>query len=256
MNWSLDEDLAFYQRAGVHTVGVSLRKLEAEGVDSGVARIAGGGVRVADVIGLGPFSLDLPERWDDQRARVRTALEAARTLGAGCLVLTTGPAGSLTWEDAAGRLAAALTPVLPEARAAGVAIAIEHTNSLRLDVSFVHTLGDTVELARELGVGVCMEVNACWAERGLAATIRDGRDRLRLVQVSDFVIGTKQTPDRAVPGDGDIPLERVLGTILDAGYEGLFELELVGPRIEQEGYESAVTRSIEHLDRVLGRLLD
>ena len=55
--------------------------------------------------------------------------------------------------------------------------AIEHTNSLRVDVGFVHTLRRRVDLARRLGTGVCMEINACWAERDLAATIRDGVDR-------------------------------------------------------------------------------
>ena len=55
-----------------------------------------------------------------------------------------------------------------------------------------------------------MELNACWAERGLAATIRDGIDRIRLVQVSDFKVGTVASSQRLVPGDGDIPIARIL----------------------------------------------
>jgi hypothetical protein len=30
--------------------------------------------------------------------------------------------------------------------------------------------------------------------------------------------------------------------VLDAGYEGVFDLEVLGPLIEQEGYDSAVRR--------------
>ena len=55
---------------------------------------------------------------------------------------------------------------------AGVPFAIEHTNSLRVDVGFVHTLRDAIDLARRLDTGVCMEINACWAERDLGATDR------------------------------------------------------------------------------------
>src|SRR5204862_8250756 len=127
----------------------------------------------------------------------------------------------------------------------------EHTSSLGVDIGFVHTLRDMVDVARRLGAGVLMEVNACWAERGLDDTIASSVDDIRLVQVSDFVIGTLATPDRAVPGDGDIPLARILGQVLAAGYEGAFDLELIGPRIEAEGYASAVRRSVA----VLGDLL-
>lgn len=253
-SWSLDQDLAFYAAEGVHTIGVALRKLEADGIDASVARLRDSGLRVANVIGIGPFRLDQPPRWDAQRDRFRLAVDIASRLEAGCLVLTSGPAGGLPWEAAADALEEALTPVLPEARRRRVRVALEHTNSLRVDVGFVHSLRDAVDLANRLGIDVCMEVNACWAERGLHETIDAGANRLALVQVSDFSVGTLRTPDRAVPGDGDIPLHRILGQVLAAGYDGVFDLELVGPRIEEEGYERAVPRSIAALDALLSDL--
>jgi sugar phosphate isomerase/epimerase len=99
-----------------------------------------------------------------------------------------------------------------------------------------------------------MELNACWAERDLAATIVDGIDRIAVVQVSDSAIGTRSTPNRLVPGDGDIPLRRIIGQLLDAGYAGVFDLELVGPRIEDEGYPSAIARSCTWLTDLLDSL--
>ena len=143
--------------------------------------------------------------------------------------------------------------MLHEARARGVDFAIEHTNSLRVDVGFVHTLRDAVDLARRLDTGVCMELNACWAERGLAATIRDGIDRIRLVQVSDFKVGTVASSQRLVPGDGDIPIARILRELVDAGYRGFFELELIGDAIVAEGYDAAVPRAVAALDALLRR---
>ena len=79
-------------------------------------------------------------------------------------------------------------------------------------------------------------------------------DVIGLVQVSDFVIGTHDTPNRVVPGDGDIPLHRLLNDIITAGYDGAFDLELIGPRIEDEGYESAIRRSTEGLGALLDSL--
>jgi sugar phosphate isomerase/epimerase len=96
-----------------------------------------------------------------------------------------------------------------------------------------------------------MEVNACWAERGLDATIREHIDRIRLVQVSDFEVGTIASSQRLVPGDGDIPLARILRTLVEAGYGGMFELELIGDAIAREGYDTAIPRAVAALDRLL-----
>ena len=99
-----------------------------------------------------------------------------------------------------------------------------------------------------------MEVNACWAERDLAATVTDGIDRISLVQVSDFRVGTVASSQRCVPGDGDIPLARIVHTLLDAGYAGPFELELIGDAIAEEGYDAAVPRAVAWLDHLLTEL--
>ena len=252
--WTLDEDLAFYREAGVDAIGASLAKLEAAGLDVGARRLRDAGLRVTNLIGIGPFVLADPSRWEAQRDRVRRALDAADAVQAECLILTTGPAGALTWEDAADALASALGPLLDDARARGIPFGLEHTNSLRVDVGFVHTLRDAVDLARRLGVGVCVELNACWAERALEATFRDGVDAFRIVQVSDYAVGTLSTPNRLVPGDGDIPLTRIVGQLLTAGYDGCFDLELIGPRIDEEGYADASRRAVGRLGDLLASL--
>jgi sugar phosphate isomerase/epimerase len=253
-SWTLDEDLAFYERAGITAIGASLAKLEAAGIEEGARRIRDAGLRVSNLIGIGPFHLDDPSQWAGQRDRLRRALDAAEAVQAECMILTTGPAGPLPWEEAADALEAALLPVIADARSRGIPFGLEHTNSLRVDVGFVHSLADVVDLARRLGIGVCVETNACWAERGLAETIRNGVDTFRIVQVSDFAVGTLSTPNRLVPGDGDIPLERILGQVLTAGYEGCFDLELIGPRIDDEGYEAAGRRAVAALGGLLERL--
>ncbi len=253
----LDEDLSFWRRHEIDRVGVSVAKLEAFGWDAGVELVAEareGGLEIANLIGLGPFELANPAQWDRQRDHLVRAVEAAERFGAGCLVFTTGPAGPLPWEDAADALEAALGSVVRDAIARGVNFALEHTHSLRADVGFVHSLRDVIDLARRLGTGVCMEINACWAERALAATIAAGVDTIRLVQVSDYAIGTRCTPDRLVPDDGDIPLARILRTLIDAGYDGVFDLELIGPRIDAEGYDAAVPRAVANLGRLLADL--
>ncbi|MCH8191934.1 MAG: sugar phosphate isomerase/epimerase, partial [Chloroflexi bacterium] len=66
----------------------------------------------------------------------------------------------------------------------------------------------------------------------------------------DFRAGTTCTPSRAPLGDGIIPLERILNAFEEAGYDGYYDVELVGPEIEEMGYEQAVARSLEFLRRL------
>jgi sugar phosphate isomerase/epimerase len=248
--WTLDQDLSFWHEAGIDHVGLSFRKLEEVGLDAAVARVRDAGLRVSNVVELGWWDLGVPSTWPEQQERLRSAVSVAAAVG-GCLVLTTGPALHMEWDDAAARLADALAPVRALADGSGVPITVEHTGALRLDLSFVTTLADGIDLARRLGLGLCMEVSSCFAERGLATSIAAAADVLAHVQLSDFVVGSLCTPDRAVPGDGDIVLDRIIGWVVASGYGGMFELELVGPRVEEEGYAGAIRRSIAYLDALL-----
>jgi sugar phosphate isomerase/epimerase len=249
--WTLDEDLRFWGESGIDHVGLSLRKLEDAGIDAAVRRIADAGLRVSNVVELGWWDLADPGPWPRQRDRLLAAVDAAAVLG-GCLVLTTGPAGPMEWDDAVAALDLALDPVRVAAAAGGVILTVEPTSALRLDLSFCTTVRDGVDLARALGIGLCVEVNSAFAERGLMATLAAATDVLAHVQVSDFVIGSLTSPDRAVPGDGDIPLARIVDGLVALGYAGAYELEMVGPRIEAEGYASAIRRGVAVLDGLLG----
>ncbi|MGB8363806.1 MAG: hypothetical protein ACLQUZ_06235 [Rhizomicrobium sp.] len=75
--------------------------------------------------------------------------------------------------------------------------------------------------------------------------------KCRAVQFSDYVYGDRTIPERAVPGDGAIPLDRLVGWVLDAGYTGAFDMELGGPRIRAEGELAAARRVRRLYDRLV-----
>lgn len=251
---SLEDDVALWDRLDIDRVGLLWSKVDEAGVERTVETVGREGLTVTNLIATGVLTPADERSWDAQRERVTQLAHVSARLGSPVLVLTAGQLGPLHWEAAADSLAELLRPVIPDAAAAGVTIAIEHTNALRLDLSFVTSFREAAALAVRMGCGAVLEVNAAWHEQGLAGSIRYGSAHLSLVQVSDFRIGTTRTPDRVVPGDGDIPLGRILRQVVEAGYGGVFDLEVVGPRIEREGYASALERSIEVLERHLDEL--
>ena len=250
---SFDDDLAMWGRLGVQHVGLSLRKCEEVGLELAAERVRAAGLRVSNVVECGWCRLDEPSTWPDYQRRMLAAVEMMRAVGGPVLVLTTGPAGALDWDPAAGALRRMLEPVRAAADDAGARIAIENTSPMRLDLSFTTTLRDTVDLAEMLDLAVCLELNSCWAERSFAASLARAGPRLAHVQVSDARVGSLTTPDRLVPGDGDIPIGPRIASVLAAGYRAAFEIEMVGPRVDDEGYEAAIARAIEHVSGLLSR---
>jgi len=247
VQWTFDEDLAFWTQAGIDHVGLSLRKLEAAGIDAAVRRIADAGLRVSNIVELGWWDLRDDATWPRQQDRLLAAVDAAGVVG-GCLVLTTGPAYPMEWDDAVAALDGAITPIRNHARARGVPLTVEPTSQLRMDLAFVHSFADALDLADEVGspwLGVVLELNNAWIERALYDNIRRRTDRIAIVQVSDFKVGTMAASDRVMIGDGDIPLRRICSALADAGYDGWYDIELLGPAIEAEGYEAVVPRAVQ-----------
>ncbi len=178
---------------------------------------------------------------------------AAGDVAAESVYITTGSRGALTWEEAAEALKEAAEPVVEHARRVPVPLLMETVPSLREDVGFNHTLADTVALSETAGFGVCIDTYSSWTERNLQSVLAEAIPRCALVQVSDYVIGDWCVPGRAVPGDGDIPLERILGWLQEAGYSGPYDLELIGPRIVNEGGKGATLRAIRWLSALLDK---
>jgi sugar phosphate isomerase/epimerase len=154
-------------------------------------------------------------------------------------------------DDAYAALVSALEPVTAYAATKGVPLAIENNSTATRGNGFIHTLLDAAELSQDTGIGIVLELQNCWMERHLARLFREHVKRFALVQVSDFLVGEAAKLNRRVPGDGSMPIEWMLERLLDAGYGGLFEIEVLGPAIEEEGYASAISRSLDWLSERL-----
>jgi sugar phosphate isomerase/epimerase len=256
---TLPQDFDLWHRLGIHHVGVSSPKLQKMGWARAITALSAEPLHVEFLVHPLYTRLDDAAGWDAEVVTLLKAVQAAHDLGAHTLYFCSPPVGTLRWEDAAAELAARLEPVRALGRRLDVELAVEAVHSSRPEIGFIHNARDAFHLADLIGISVCLDLFVHWNEPGFAALISANLPRLRLVQVSDFVIGGRTQPDRVPPGDGDLQMARVLGDILDAGYDGIIDIELLGPKIEEMGYETALRRSISWLDdtlaaqRLLGR---
>ncbi len=250
----LAEDIALMRELGVGALGLFSAKAGDDPAGA-VAAIREAGLKASCVTAAvsGVSLIDPPDADGSPTQRLlRPAIDLAAALGGAPCYFTSGPTPLRMPTDVAfDALAAALPPAVEYARSAGVRLALEHNHSSTRHNGFVHSLRDAIELSQATGVAVCVELQNCWTERHLPAMFREHIGRFAVVQVSDYRIGETTQMNRRVLGDGDIPLEWLLGHLLDAGFAGYFEIETLGPAIEAEGYGPAIARSLAWLNERL-----
>jgi sugar phosphate isomerase/epimerase len=240
MQQSFAEDLALWADLGLDNVGLIAPKLEAFGWAESEQAVIDAKLKVSSMSAYKPD--------------IVTSLPFTAAVGCSVLYTVTGGFGTVPWEEAANAFCQEMAPIVAAADRHGVRLAIEPTNPLRSDVSFVFSVRDAIELARRAGTGIVVDFYSAWYERDLDRLVHDNADLVAMVQIGDYKLGTFDIPNRCAVGDGDIPVERLLATVLDAGYQGPFDLEILGPRIEEEGYRAPIVRSVERVTEMLDRL--
>jgi sugar phosphate isomerase/epimerase len=171
--------------------------------------------------------------WKDDNRR---AIEEAHTLGAQCLVLVVGGllAGSKDLILSRKRIEDGIAAILPEARAAGVPLAIEPLHPMQAaERACVNTLEQALDLCDvfQEGVGVAVDVYHVWWDPKLQAQIKRAGKRILAYHICDWLVPTRDLlNDRGMMGDGVIDLPLIRSWVEGAGYRGLQEVEIFSER--------------------------
>jgi sugar phosphate isomerase/epimerase len=94
----------------------------------------------------------------------------------------------------------------------------------------LHTLPDIVAFIDEVGrdnVGVMFDVSHSWCEPDLHDHLRQYITRISGVHVNDVKVDERSAIDRELPGRGRDVAAGIIATLIDAGYDGWWELELL-----------------------------
>jgi sugar phosphate isomerase/epimerase len=209
---------------------------DVSGAQRAARRIRDAGLGVSSLCSGGLFTA--ASRADRQAAidDNRRSIGEAHLLGAACLVLVVGglPRGSRDLVGAREMVRDGLASILDEARAAGIALALEPQHPIACaDRSVLSTLAQALDLCDALGsgVGVVVDVYHLWWDPDLARQIARAQGRILAFQASDWLVPTTAlAPDRGMPGDGVIDIPRLRAMAEAAGYKGAIEVEILSRR--------------------------
>lgn len=249
-NWSFDQDLALWRELDAKWAALLISKI-ADDIPGKVRRLRDAGIQLSTVV-TGAFDLSRPETWEAHREHLQTVVDAVAEVGGVTTYSTPGRTTGAPWREVLDVFCEAIAPSVAYAQAKGVKLAIEP--SLRTDASFVNTLRDAVDVAERTGLGVIVDFANCWMERDLGEVIARAGRHIALVQIDDVVIGAPGRPTpggRVNIGEGDLPVQRLMQYVLATGYQGPFDLEVLGPVVEAEGYEASLRRGVKLASNLL-----
>jgi sugar phosphate isomerase/epimerase len=251
--WSLADDVRHLERAGFRSISLASTKLDAYGVRKAIDLLKRSSLKVAHVGSYGRFGVTRASMRAGME-QVRRAIEWVSELRADVLVVIAGGREGAPWERAAKVYRDAYAALLPETTKAGIKLAIEVIHPLRQDLSFINTLADAGEIARRAGTrgGYVLDVwHSGWERRLLRTIAADAKRRIHAVQLSDYKPVTMRTLDRALLGEGILPLADIVRTLERSGYRGWYEAEIISDDIDAMGYE----RALAHTRDAFGALL-
>jgi sugar phosphate isomerase/epimerase len=242
-SWPFARDLALWSDLGLRLAGLLGSKLDRDG-EAQMALLDARGITASTLI-VEPFDLARPDDWPRTQAVHRAAIDLVARHGGHSIYFTPGRTTGARWAEDCERFARAVAPTVAHGRACGVATAIEP--SLRTSLSFVNTLRDAIDVAACSGVQIVADFGNMWMERDVREVLRAAGPQLALVQIADVVIGSRASPPpggRCHIGAGELPVARLIGDVLDAGYQGPFDLEVVAADYRADCDEADLRRGI------------
>jgi len=236
---------------GVTSASLTGAKVREEGAEAVAAAARRHGVTVVTTTGALGLDLSSAEASDASLRRARRDIDQAAAVGAAVLYGLTGPRTADRWDACADAYVNAAGGLAGYAAERDVTLAIEPTSWLYADLTFVHTFRDATLVAPRAGMGICLDAFHVWTEAGLREGIAEHAGLIAHVQLSDMTPGSRALPCRDVPGAGGVPLAAIVGWLTEAGYTGVFDIELNGPAIDAIGHREAAARTVAWLDATL-----
>ena len=228
-------------RNGVFKTAIWRDMLDAAGLKAAKRALADSGVEAPVFCSAGFLTACDPEAFakalDDNRRRFEQAAELGAktivTLTGGLVPETSGRGpGTPDLDTARKRAFDGLASLAPDARAAGVRLALEPLHPMVCGLrSVLSTLADANDWLDRLDAddvfALTVDSYALWWDPALEREITRAGARLASFHVSDWLPETRDVRlDRGMPGDGLIDNRKIRSWVEQAGFDGMIEVEI------------------------------
>ena len=237
LRWSFEEDVVRYRLAGIHTMGVWLPKLLEYGEERGLEWLNENEMSVSSLSYAGGFTGAFGHELEDVLEETRDLIQLAGKLQANSLVVVTGPINNHLTKHATRLVVDSLKELADESADQDVTLSLMPMRKVFCrDWTFLHKLDETLAILDKVNhpaVQLALDIYHLWPEKGLLSMLPELASRVGIVQVSDASPVSAVEYDRVLPGEGVLPVADVLKGLVDAGYRGCVDYQILSKSLWQ-----------------------
>lgn len=263
--WELRQELAHSSEHGFAAVSLWRPKLSDDGAEAAAANLARAGMRASSLQWVGGFTGSDGRSFRESVRDAAEAIETAAVLATASplgqppvVIMHPGCRGGHTRSHAARLLHDAVEALVPLARREGVVLALRpvHPRSAP-QCGFITSLDAALAIVEAADTAFLRLALDLW-QFGDAIDGPAMLGRLAaatgVVQVADRCGSPASDADRQPAGMGCLPLEDLVGGLVELGYRGDFEFDPVGETVEMLGYEGTLHETRRVVDAWSERL--
>ncbi len=252
--WTFEVDVQKYADAGYQAIGVWRPKLVECGEERGIDCLLECGLTVSSLMWAGGFTGSDGRTYAFSLDDALEALRLASVIRAGCLVIYSGGRGGHTHGHARRLTIQALRELGQAATELDVTLAIEPMHpGCGWEWTFLTSIEGALELIAEVpGLRLVFDLYHWGHNPELLDRVPTLVPHIALVQLADARCPPCGEQDRLPLGAGVFPLRQWTQTLIEHGYQGFFETELMGPEIETLCYDALLANTIEAMGNLAG----
>ena len=253
--WTFEQDVQYYRAAGVDGIGVWRQKLSDFGEEKGIEMLLESGLSVSSLLWAGGFTGSDGRSHKESVEDAREAIRLAAAMDADCLIVYSGPRAGHTHNHARRLVRSALDAILPLASDVDLNLAIEPMHpGCAADWTYLTELDESLELIRAYDsphLKLVFDTYHLCQNGSVASLLGDIVPYIALVQLGDAKEPPQGEPNRAPLGEGQLPLGEVVSALQSAGYNGYFDIELIGEELQETSYEDLVAHSKSAFEKLI-----
>jgi sugar phosphate isomerase/epimerase len=245
--WSFEEDVRNYVAAGIDGIAVWRQKLSDFGEEKGAELLADSPLTVSSLLWAGGFTGSDGRTYKDS---VEDAIEATRLaadLNAATLVVYSGSRSGHTHNHARRLFKSALKEMAPVASECGITLAVEPMHiECAGEWTFLTDLDESIELLQSIDspqAKLTFDAYHLGQDQSVLERIHEIVPLIAIVQLGDAKRPPCGEQNRCRLGDGYVPLKQIVARLTEAGYDGFFDIELLGEDVENSDYAELIEQS-------------
>ncbi len=234
--WDLAEELDALGSYGFDALSVWRPKVSDLPQSEARRLLDAAGVRVSSLQWAGGFTGSDGRTFRESLTDASDAICEAAELGTDTLLIHTGCRGGHTLGHARRLVQESLERLAPIAEEHGVRLALKPTHpAASSGCGFFNQLVEARQFVDAIGhpfIGLALDLWHFGAQRDLLSLLPSIIRHVIVVSLADCRGGPTADHDRLAPGDGTLPLERIMEALVDLGFDGDVEFEFVAEPVD------------------------